>query len=325
MGGRQRHHAELLQPVLVSQCDVFALSQAEAAGLTRAVVRAAIHAGRWQRLHPGVYLAVTGQPTWLQRVWAAILACGPSTAAASETALRLEGFEISEDRIFVAVDHRRQVRGPPGVVVSRRRRHSTRVHPVKQPPRDRLEHALLEVAGRTVDDAAAIALIADAVQQRRTTPARLEMALGQPGCLPRRRFLVAVIHDVATGAYSLLEVRYLRDVERAHGLPRGRRQARDGGPDRPYYRDVRYDDYAVVVELDGRLGHEMAFDRWADMTRDNAALAAGEASVRLGYQHVMRAACATAALVGQVLSDRGWSGEPRPCGPGCSVGLRRAG
>ncbi|MEE6260269.1 hypothetical protein [Plantactinospora sonchi] len=52
-------------------------------------------------------------------------------------------------------------------------------------------------------------------------------------------------------AASALELRYLHDVERAHVLPVGQRQAirlRRGGR---WYDDVRYRDYRTRVELDG--------------------------------------------------------------------------
>jgi hypothetical protein len=55
---------------------------------------------------------------------------------------------------------------------------------------------------------------------------RLSCALERLGNLKGRASLVGVLRDVAEGAYSVLERRYLRDVERAHGLPAGRRQVR---------------------------------------------------------------------------------------------------
>ncbi|HZA72058.1 MAG TPA: hypothetical protein VE476_04030, partial [Propionibacteriaceae bacterium] len=50
------------------------------------------------------------------------------------------------------------------------------------------------------------------------------------------------------------------------GHPVGYRQ--DPSPDLPYARDVKYDRYGLIVELDGRLGHE-AEGRFRDMNPDN--------------------------------------------------------
>jgi hypothetical protein len=47
-------------------------------------------------------------------------------------------------------------------------------------------------------------------------------------------------------------MRFLHDVERPHGLPRGDRQQSRRGL--PYASDVGYDDYQLLVELDGRKG-----------------------------------------------------------------------
>jgi hypothetical protein len=58
-----------------------------------------------------------------------------------------------------------------------------------------------------------------------------------------------VLVDVRDGVRSPIELDYLRDVERAHGLPVGQRQfAR-----RNTEADVYYTDYGLLVELDGRL------------------------------------------------------------------------
>jgi hypothetical protein len=127
-----------------------------------------------------------------------------------------------------------------------------------------------------------------------------------------------VLADVDEGAHSLLEVRYLREVERPHCLPAGRRQQAADGL-RRYYRDVTYDDYGTLVELDGRLGHEEALDRWADMDRDNVAAASALLTVRLSYGQVVGAPCRTAGVVGRVLAQRGWSGRPLRCGARCEL------
>ncbi len=70
--------------------------------------------------------------------------------------------------------------------------------------------------------------------------------------LTHRRLLANVLGDVAAGAQSALEIEYLRDVERAHGLPDGERQQPSGRT----WQDVRYRRFSTIVELDGRLGHE---------------------------------------------------------------------
>ena len=49
------------------------------------------------------------------------------------------------------------------------------------------------------------------------------------------------------------------------------------------YRDVEYDDYSLVVELDGRTGHEDLRSRDEDMDRDLDAAVDGNESVRVSW------------------------------------------
>ncbi|UUZ60464.1 hypothetical protein [Nocardioides sp. B-3] len=126
---------------------------------------------------------------------------------------------------------------------------------------------MLQVASRSTEEDA-VAVISDAVSTRRTTAARLTSALAEMTRLPQRAFPAAVVDDVGEGAHSLLEQCYLSPVERAHGLPSGVRRAESLVVGRRVVRDVDYPDYELYVELDGRLGHEAAADRWKDLERD---------------------------------------------------------
>jgi hypothetical protein len=74
----------------------------------------------------------------------------------------------------------------------------------------------------------------------------------------------------------------------------------------------------TTVELDGRLGHEWAADRWADLDRDLANALDGELTLRAGWRQVLDP-CRLAAVVGGILIARGWIGTIEPCGPECSV------
>jgi very-short-patch-repair endonuclease len=122
--------------------------------------------------------------------------------------------------------------------------------------------------------------------------------------------------DVDAGAHSVLEYRYMRYVERAHGLPRARRQVPASMREGTIHRDVLYREYGVAVELDGRAHHPGDL-RWQDLRRDNAAAADGIITLRYGWADVARRPCEVAVQVSAVLRRRGWPGRPRPCGPSC--------
>jgi hypothetical protein len=92
------------------------------------------------------------------------------------------------------------------------------------PPRVRIEPALLRVASLAPGEDGTVAVLADGCQSGRTTAPRLAAELATIGRIPRRDLIQDVLADVADGALSALERRYLRDVERAHALPRAGRQ-----------------------------------------------------------------------------------------------------
>ena len=123
--------------------------------------------------------------------------------------------------------------------------------------------------------------------------------------------------DVAEGAQSPLELKYLRDVERAHALPVGSRQVRVAGQ-RVIWVDVDYDEFTTRVELDGRLGHQ-GEGRFRDRRRDNRAVVGRVWSLWYGYAETFGTPCDVAVEVALVLADRGWTGAPRPCGPDCPL------
>ncbi len=118
-----------------------------------------------------------------------------------------------------------------------------------------------------------------------------------------------MLEDVGDGAESPLEVRYLRDVERAHALPVGHRQVSISTGTRS---DVGYLNQFVLVELDGRLGHDGAA-AWRDWSRDNKHALANHITLRYGWQDVVHRPCVVASQVADALIRGGWSGTPRRC------------
>ncbi|MGC4112203.1 MAG: hypothetical protein QM747_17665 [Nocardioides sp.] len=274
---------------------------------------------RWARVFPGVYVDHTGVPTWRQRAWGATLLHEPA-ALLGLSALAAWGAWTPAvgEPISLAVAASRRVVDPPGVRTTRMRSWESVTQLQLSPPRTRLEVSALVAASAMPGDDSAVALLGDLVQRRRTTAMRLQTALATLPRLPRRRLLIDVLGDVTEGAWSALERRYLRDVERAHGLPRGYRQLRARPNGVLQLHDVGYEAYAVCVELDGRLGHELWQDRWDDLDRDLRSLTEGTITVRVGWGQVVLA-CRLAETLGTVLHARGWRGAPVSCGDGCPV------
>lgn len=78
--------------LLAHQCGVISRRQVLGGGVTEDALRHRIRrGGPWQRLLPGVYLTVTGQPTGEQRLVAAMLYAGPVSYITGPAALRNYG------------------------------------------------------------------------------------------------------------------------------------------------------------------------------------------------------------------------------------------
>jgi len=89
MPKKSDYDAERLRHVLQAQRQVITRKQALLCGMPHSTVdRYAAPAGRWQRLLPGVYLAVTGTATQDQRDMAALLYAGRRSLLTGSAAMR---------------------------------------------------------------------------------------------------------------------------------------------------------------------------------------------------------------------------------------------
>jgi very-short-patch-repair endonuclease len=152
--------------------------------------------------------------------------------------------------------------------------------------------------------------------RRRTTADRIRGAMDVRKKMRWRREIAAALGDAAGGALSVLEYRYVHRVERPHGLPMARRQARIRQGTGNRYLDNLYEKYQVCVELDGTAAHP-AEEQWRDKRRDNANAVSGLVTLRFGLLDLGDRRCDTASAVASLLRRRGWTGSPRPCSPAC--------
>ena len=253
----------------------------------------------------------------MQRAWAAVLFAWPAALCHDSAIRAAHGPRDRDDGkpIHVAVDSDRSFVAPSGVRQHRLADLDTKVRWNASPPSVRIEEAVLDVAAEATTDFRAVAILSEAVQARRTTAARLIIALESRSRIARRPFLDGALRDIADGTCSVLEHGYLTRVERPHGLPRARRQgsATSRGP---IYRDVEYERFGLVVELDGMLFHDGARARDSDLDRDLDAAIERRDTVRVGWGQVFDRACPTAFRVGRLLQQRGWAGKVQPC-PRC--------
>ncbi|MGH3165679.1 MAG: hypothetical protein ACRDN0_07270 [Trebonia sp.] len=304
------------------QSGVIARHQAIESGLSRSAIRSKIVTGRWQQIHRGVYATFTGSPDRGSLLWAAVLYAGQGAVLSHETAAEVhELITRPASAIHITIPHARQVHAVDGMTIHRSDRPAIagwRLPPWEL-PRTWVEDTILDLAEAEDDFDDVCALVTRAFAEKRTTKEAMVLILRQRQRQRWRREIGELIAAAADGTHSVLEFRYDRDVERAHGLPRSKRQVpfvkRDG---RKGYRDRVYDEYHVVVELDGKQAHPQ--DRqWEDKRRDNDAAMDGQQSLRYSWNDVSRDSCGTAFQVAKVLTRHGWTDTPRPCSPTCPV------
>jgi hypothetical protein len=309
---------EYLDRLAQIQYGVLSAQQTRRGGLNAAWVKSRIRSGKWQQLHQGVYATFTGEPRRDAMLWAAVLRAGPGALLSYYTAAELFGLvNVPTSPIHVTIPRARRVLPIRGVVVHVGRRGATPAHSTAMPPRTRIEETVLDLTqlAENVDDACG--WITRGIGRRLTNQERLRAALGQRPHVHFRAELTELLSPDMAGVNSPLEYRYVRWVEMPHGLPRGRRQAPDTRDGRSIFRDVLYDGYNLIVELDGRAAHP-GDTRWKDIRRDNAALASGRMTLRYGWDDLRIRPCTVADEVYRGLG-RSAPVSAYPCSPACPV------
>jgi hypothetical protein len=296
--------------LIAGQASVVASWQVPHSGLDAETVKNRVRYGDWQRLQRGVYATFTGDASREAQLWGALLRAGPEAVLSHYTAAERHGLLSQPSAaIHVTVPARcnpARHGNIPGVVVHRSHSIASRRHPMMSPPCTRVEETVLDLikAAASLDEA--YLWICRAVGRRRTTADRIRTALDRRDRFPMRAELELALGDASEGVLSWLERRYVRGVERPHGLPSALRQVRvDQGGSR--YLDNLYEDYLVCVELDGSAAHPED-EQWRDKRRDRWNLVHGKTvTLRFGFLDLLdqRRQCETAADVATLLSDRG--------------------
>ena len=304
-----------------SQYGVVSRQQATEAGFTRKAIEYRLRSGAWRRLHRGSYAAFTGDLSREAKLWAAVLRMGPDAVLSHETAAEIHGLvdkPVGPIHISVPADRRPARQRLRGVVIHRSRCLVAEWQGPWRLPRTSVEDTILDLvaAARTFDDA--YGWISRGVGRRLTSAKSLSKALAARKRIRWRAWIAGALQDAEEGAHSPLERNYVHGVERAHGLPAARRQAKRRLGSGTRYLDNLYEGYALCVETDGLTAHP-AEGRWRDTHRDNANLVQEIRTLRYGWPDVTEKRCETAAEVAAVLRRNGWQGTLRRCGPDCKA------
>jgi hypothetical protein len=299
---------------------VLTLADARSRGFSSQAVKYRVASGRWQRVFPRVYLTYNGPISDEHRIRAALAYAGAGAALSHQTA---------------AVRHRLRVEAVTSIhlVVPAARRISPQKRLTIHYSRDlplgdvrsvgglactSVERTVLDLVRASPSAGRAAGVLADAVASGRTTSARLRVLVRERHYVPYREDLLDVLTETEAGARSALELRHGL-VCRTHGLPIGTRQLRELFGGRVTYADDLLEEYGIVTEMDGRLGHELAYDRFRDQQRDNANTVIGRSVLRFGWTAALDEPCEVARRRAWLLRSRGWRGTPTPCSPRCPV------
>jgi len=264
-----RDALEAVVELAVSQDGVVSRAQARDLGMDHWAVAHQVRAGRWTT-HGSQAIAVHRLPLPDRaRCRAAVWNAGEHAALDGSSSLRWQGLERFDDGIHVIVPWPATPRRWDGSIV-----HSSRLwHPDDITVVDGLPVTLRAVAAVrggiwARSDRAAATLMAMSVQQRLVLEHDLLAEAKRLNRHKRRPFVLCIAKDIAQGAQALSELDFAR-LCRQRGLPEPSRQQVRQGPRGRVYLDVKWDDFDVVVEVEGA-HHDAPENALDDALRQNA-------------------------------------------------------
>lgn len=303
-----RHRRRILDEVArigTGQGSVVSRAQAYDAGLTRGEVRAQVRAQRWQRVWTRSICLHTGDVSSIGLQWAAVFEGGDRAMLDAESSLIASGLKNYESSVLrVSVPRGVTPLRGTGLNIRRTRRWSAEDRVATGVPRSRVPVAAVRAAMWAKSDKQASLLLTMSVQQGLATADQVATALLGVRRDGRRALMHAVVNDLLGGIRSLGELDFARECRR-RGLPEPDRQRVRRGKHGRYYLDVCWDDFGLVVEIDG-IHHTWATEVVPDALRQNEVALGGETVLRLPLLGVRVAADDFFEQIERGLCDGGW-------------------
>jgi very-short-patch-repair endonuclease len=264
-----RSSLDAVRDLALVQDGVLSRVQARMCGVDRWTVAHQVHAGRW-KVYGDQAIAVHPMPLdFRARCRVSVWEAGDRAALDGSTSLTWRGLQGFADGIHVIVPW-------PGRA---ERWEGSNVHPSRLwTPEDigvqeglRVTHsdvATVRAAMWARSDRAAATVMAMAVQQRLTSGEPLLLEARRLNRHKRRPLILEVARDIADGAQALSELDFAV-LCRRRGLPEPTRQRVLQGPRGRVYLDVSWDEFRVVVEIEGA-HHDAPENAVDDALRQNA-------------------------------------------------------
>lgn len=295
-----------VRSLAADQALVVARRQLYALGVPRGLVRANIRAGRWRRVGSQSVSLVTGPLSRAAQQWAAVFEAGPRAHLDGTSALIASGLTgYDEELLRVSVPRGARVRRVRGLDIRQTRRWDPDDVVSTGVPRSRPAVAAIRGALWARTDRQAALVLTMTVQQGLATADQLAVEMLRIKRDRRRSFLHAVILDLLGGVRALGELDFARQCRR-RGLPEPSRQVLRRGRNGTYYLDVYWDEWRVVVEIDG-IQHSWARNQIADALRHNDVTLTDATVLRLPLLGLRIMPDEFFAQVEQALRSAGWS------------------
>lgn len=275
---RRRRIISTVEELAREQSGVVSRGQAADLGAGWDRIRTETAARRWKAHGRHTVAVHCGELDERARWWVALFEVGSGAALDGSTALAAAGLKGYEDQLQVSVPHGSDPRRPPGITVREliAWRQSDLV--TAGIPRVRPVVAAVRAAAWAWTDRQAALVLLMTSQQRFARPIdMLEYAQSRVR-LSRRAVIESVLKDAASGVQALGELDFAR-LCRKRGLPEPSRQVVRQRPSGRAYLDVEWEDYGVVVEIDG-VQHLEPLHTLDDALRQN--------DVTLGNRAVLR-------------------------------------
>ena len=281
---RQTSHDDLrlvrARRAAAQQGGILSRPQLYALGITRAEIRGQVRARRWQLVGDQSVCLHNSEISDLGHQWAAVLQGGPRAHLDGASALVAGGLErYTVDRHRVSVPRGARVRRSRLYDIRQTRRWSADDLAAAGIPRTRPDVAGVRAALWAQSDRQAVYVLTVVVQQGLTTADLLGQQALRIKRDRRRRVVHDTILDLLDGARSLGELDVLREL-RTRGLPPPSRQVLRRDKANRYYLDLYWEDYRLVVEVDG-IHHAWATNVVGDALRQNSLVIDGDRVLRL--------------------------------------------
>lgn len=245
--------------------------------------------GRLERCAPRVWRLVGSPITWEQRLRAGLLSLGPSAAVSHRAATCLHRFDRAPVDAVEFLVPRQIKRSSLAETVHRTTRIGradvVRVRGFRTTSATR---TIVDLANTGIEPDSLKAAIESAVRMGLSAPIAISRHLTTLGRRGRGgvRLLDGLLLDA--GGHTMLEREFLTLVREA-GLPRPRTQGVIRDDRRRVARvDFVYEQWDIVVEVSGRLGHSSPTERANDAQRRNELQALGFKVYEFTWEHVIR-------------------------------------